>query len=150
MTAVRLLISISVCIVIMAAGLVRVEDRKLTVFAAGSLREALGAIAEDFGAAHKIQIRTEFGPSGRMRERIARGEQADLFASADIGHARTLVEQGRATVMVMFDQSACIHSGLTPADPVSYDLKVSKLIYPRCYAFEILRVRGSRRLQLCY
>ena len=106
MTAVRLLITISVCIVIMAADLVRAEDRKLTVFAAGSLREALGAIAEDFGAGHKIQIRTEFGPSGRMRERIERGEQADLFASADIGHPRTLVEEGRATVMAMFARNS--------------------------------------------
>jgi hypothetical protein len=35
-----------------------------------------------------------------MRERIEHGEQADLFASADIGHARTLVEQGRATVIL--------------------------------------------------
>ena len=86
--------------------LVRAEDRELTVFAAGSLREAIGAIAEDFGAAHKLQIRTEFGPSGRMRERIERGEQADLFASADIGHARTLVEQGRATVMAMFARNS--------------------------------------------
>ena len=116
----RLLISISVCIVIMAAGLVRAEDSKLTVFAAGSLREALGVIAEDFGAAHKIQIRTEFGPSGRMRERIEHGEQADLFASADIGHARTLVEQGRATVMAMFARnSICVLApeglGLTEA-----------------------------------
>ena len=42
---VRLLITISVCIIIMATGLVRAEDRKLTVFAAGSLCEALGAIA---------------------------------------------------------------------------------------------------------
>jgi molybdate transport system substrate-binding protein len=90
----------------MAADLVRAEDRKLTVFAAGSLREALGAIAEDFGGAHKIQIRTEFGPSGRMRERIERGEQADLFASADIGHARKLVEQGRAIVMAMFARNS--------------------------------------------
>ena len=106
MTAVRLLISISVCIVILVAGLVRAEDHKLTVFAAGSLREALGAIAEDFGAGHKIQIRTEFGPSGRMRERIERGEQADLFASADIGHPRTIVEQGRATVMAMFTRNS--------------------------------------------
>jgi molybdate transport system substrate-binding protein len=76
---VRLLITISVCIIIMATGLVRAEDRKLTVFAAGSLREALGVIAEDFEAAHKIQIRTEFGPSGRLRERIERGEHADLL-----------------------------------------------------------------------
>jgi len=104
----------------MAAGLVRAEDSKLTVFAAGSLREALGVIAEDFGAAHKIRIWTEFGPSGRMRERIEHGEQADLFASADIGHARTLVEQGRATVMAMFARnSICVLApeglGLTEA-----------------------------------
>jgi ABC-type molybdate transport system substrate-binding protein len=58
MTAVRLLITISVCIVIMATDLVRAEDCKLIVFAAGSLREAIVAIAEDFGAAHKIQIQT--------------------------------------------------------------------------------------------
>jgi len=103
---VRLLVTISVCIVIMAVDLVRAEDRKLTVFAAGSLREALGAIAQDFGAAHQIQVRTEFGPSGRMRERIERGERTDLFASADIGHARTLVEQGRATVMAMFARNS--------------------------------------------
>jgi molybdate transport system substrate-binding protein len=119
-SAVRLLIGISVCVVIMAVGLVRAEDRELTVFAAGSLREAIGAIAEDFGAAHKLQIRTEFGPSGRMRERIEHGEQADLFASADIGHARTLVEQGRATVMAMFARnSICVLApeglGLTEA-----------------------------------
>jgi ABC-type molybdate transport system substrate-binding protein len=109
---VRLLISLSLCVVILAADLVRAEDRKLTVFAAGSLREALGAIAEDFGAVHKLQIRTEFGPSGRMRERIERGEQVDLFASADIGHARTLVEQGRATAMVMFARNSIC--GLAP------------------------------------
>jgi ABC-type molybdate transport system substrate-binding protein len=100
------LITVSVCIVIIAAGLVHAEERKLTVFAAGSLREAIGAIAEDFGAAHKIQIQTEFGPSGRMRGRIEHGEQADLFASADIGHARVLVEQGRATVMAMFARNS--------------------------------------------
>jgi molybdate transport system substrate-binding protein len=105
-TAVRLLIGVSVAVVMMAAGLVHAEERELTVFAAGSLREAIGAIAEDFGAAHKLQIRTEFGPSGRMRERIERGEQADLFASADIGHARTLVEQGRAAVMAMFARNS--------------------------------------------
>jgi molybdate transport system substrate-binding protein len=106
MSAVRRLIGISVCVVIMAAGLVRAEDRELTAFAAGSLREALGVIAEDFGAVHKIRIRTEFGPSGRLRERIERGEHADLFASADIGHARTLVEQGRATVIAMFARNS--------------------------------------------
>jgi hypothetical protein len=41
----HLVIGISVCVVIMTAGLVRAEDRKLTVFAAGSLRDARGATA---------------------------------------------------------------------------------------------------------
>lgn len=107
----RLLITVSICIAIMAADLARAEDCKLIVFAAGSLRETIGAIAKDFGAAHKIQIQTEFGPSGRMRERIEHGEQADLFASADIGHARTLVEEGRATVMVMFARNSILRAG---------------------------------------
>jgi molybdate transport system substrate-binding protein len=94
---------------IIAADPGHAEDRGLTVFAAGSLREAFGAIARDFGIAHQIQIRTEFGPSGRMRERIEHGERTDLFASADIGHARTLVANGLATVMAMFARnSICV------------------------------------------
>ena len=104
----RLLV-ISVGLVMLIAHSVRGEERGLTVFAAGSLREAFGVIALNFGAAHKIQIRTEFGPSGRMRERIEHGEQADLFASADIGHARILVEHDLAGVMVMFARnSVCV------------------------------------------
>jgi ABC-type molybdate transport system substrate-binding protein len=102
---------------------IHAEDRVLTVFAAGSLREAFSAIAKDFGAAHKIQIRTEFGPSGRMRERIEHGERPDLLASADIGHARTLVEGGRAVLMAMFARnSICVLApeqlGLTDATVV--------------------------------
>jgi molybdate transport system substrate-binding protein len=97
---------ISIALVMLMAHGVRAEDRGLTVFGAGSLREAFGAIAQDFGAAHKIQVRTEFGPSGRMRERIERGERVDLFASADIGHARTLVEHDLAAVMAMFARNS--------------------------------------------
>jgi molybdate transport system substrate-binding protein len=88
---------------IMTGAAVGAEDREgLTVFGAGSLREALSEITRNFGAAHGLQIRAEFGPSGRMRERIERGERVDLFGSADIGHARAIVEHGFASVMVMF------------------------------------------------
>lgn len=75
---------------------------ELVVYGAGSLREAVGEIARAYGAAHGVEIRTEFGPSGRMRERIERGERVDLFTSADIGHARKLVTDGRASAMAMF------------------------------------------------
>ena len=48
-----------------------------------------------------------------MRERIEKGEHVDVFASADIGHARKLVEDGRATVMLMFARNTvCV---LSPA-----------------------------------
>ena len=81
----------------------------LVVYGAGSLREAVGQVAENWGAKHGIAVRTEFGPSGRMRERIERGEPVDLFTSADIGHAAKLVADGRAQVMAMFARnSLCV------------------------------------------
>jgi molybdate transport system substrate-binding protein len=79
---------------------VRADD--LVVYGAGSLREAIGQIATEFGHSHGVAVTTQFGPSGRMRERIEKGERVDLFASADVGHARKLVEEGRASVMAVF------------------------------------------------
>ena len=74
----------------------------LVVYGAGSLREAIGQIASEFGRDRGLTVKTQFGPSGRMRERIEKGEHVDLFTSADVGHARKLVEDGRATVMALF------------------------------------------------
>lgn len=99
----RITAGLSLVIAIMIVNSVRAENSgEITVFAAGSLREALGEIARNFGDVRGVEIRTEFGPSGRMRERIEHGERVDLFASADVGHAHTLVEQGRASVMAVF------------------------------------------------
>jgi molybdate transport system substrate-binding protein len=74
----------------------------LVVYGAGSLRAAIGQIASEFGHDHGLTVKTQFGPSGRMRERIEKGEHVDLFASADVGHARKLVDDGRASVMALF------------------------------------------------
>jgi molybdate transport system substrate-binding protein len=84
----------------MMSSIARADD--LVVYGAGSLREAIGQIASEFGRARGLTIRTEFGPSGRMRERIEKGEHVDLFTSADVGHARKLVDEGRASVMAVF------------------------------------------------
>jgi ABC-type molybdate transport system substrate-binding protein len=86
---------------------------ELVVYGAGSLREAIGQIAKEFGDSHGLAIATQFGPSGRMRERIEHGERVDLFASADVGHARKLVEEGKASVMAVFTRNTvCL---LSPA-----------------------------------
>jgi ABC-type molybdate transport system substrate-binding protein len=62
-------------------------------------------IAADYQTAHGVTVRTEFGPSGLMRERIEKGERVDLFASADMGHPLKLRQQGRATTVAMFTRN---------------------------------------------
>src|SRR5215471_15330355 len=74
-------------------------SEELVLFGAGSLREVITQIAADYQAKYGGTVRTEFGPSGLMRERIERGERVDLFASADMGHPLKLREQGRATTV---------------------------------------------------
>lgn len=92
----------------MAGGL-RAEE--LVLYCASSLREAIGQIAAEFGASHGLKVKTQFGPSGRMRERIERGEHANLFTSADVGHARKLVRDGRASRTAVFVRNtACVLS----------------------------------------
>ena len=76
------------------------------LYGAGSLREAMTEMAELFKAEHKLTVRTQFAASGRMRERIEAGEAVDVFTSADIGHPRKLVTDGRAKSMVMFARNA--------------------------------------------
>jgi len=96
-----------------------VRAEELVFFGAGSLREVMTGIVHDFAQLHGVQIRTEFGPSGRMHERIEHGERADVFASADVGHPRKLVEDGRAQVMAVFaTNTLCLLApqrlGITP------------------------------------
>src|SRR5688572_417888 len=59
-------------------------------------------IATDYQILYSVAVRTAFGPSGLMQERIEKGERVDLFASADIGHPLKLRKQGRVTTVVMF------------------------------------------------
>lgn len=57
------------------------------LYGASSLREAMTEMAATFGRERRVTVRTQFGASGRMRERIEAGDKVDVFTSADIGHA---------------------------------------------------------------
>ncbi len=70
--------------------------------AAGSLRAALTEAAQAFTAATGVAVAPVFGASGLLRERIAAGEAAEVFASADLGHPRALAEAGLAGPVVLF------------------------------------------------
>ena len=69
-------------------------DTAVQVYAAGSLRGALTEIAKDYEARTGQKIALTFGASGLLRERIEKGEGAQLFASADTDHPQRLARQG--------------------------------------------------------
>jgi molybdate transport system substrate-binding protein len=71
------------------------------IFSAGSLREVWNEVATQAAPALGIEVKTNFGGSGLMRERIEKGETPDLFTSADLGSPRKLESQGRTVVPVV-------------------------------------------------
>lgn len=68
------------------------------IFAAGSLRGVVGELAQEAGPALGIEVKSSFGGSGMMRERIEKGETPDLFLSADVGSPQKLAAAGRTIV----------------------------------------------------
>ncbi len=74
----------------------------LRVYAAGSLTGAFNALLQAFGTPPGTAARPTYGPSGLLRERLERGEPADLFASADMGQPQRLADAGRGTPVVLF------------------------------------------------
>ncbi len=47
-------------------------------------------------------VNATYGASGLLRERIEKGEPADVFASADVGNPQALARAGRAAAPVVF------------------------------------------------
>ena len=84
-----------------AAPLTQAAQETVEVFSAGSLREVWNEVAREAAPALGIGVRTSFGGSGVMRERIEKGEKPDLFTSADLGSPRKLQSQGRTVVPVV-------------------------------------------------
>jgi len=70
--------------------------------AAGSLRAALTEVAQAFTAASGIPVKPAFGASGLLRERIEKGERAEVFASSDLGNPLALAQAARTGPVVLF------------------------------------------------
>ncbi|NVO04804.1 MAG: molybdate ABC transporter substrate-binding protein [Rhodoferax sp.] len=80
----------------------------IAVFAAGSLRQALTEIADSYQARTGQPLALTFGASGLLRERIEKGEQAQLFASADTEHPQRLAAAGQwQTPRALVQNSLC-------------------------------------------
>jgi molybdate transport system substrate-binding protein len=74
----------------------------IEVFSAGSLREALTAIAVDYEAMTGRKLALTFGASGLLRERLETGAVADVFTSADMGHPQRLFQGAGWQAPVVF------------------------------------------------
>ena len=75
-------------------------------YAAGSLREAFTEIARQHEARTGQPVALTFGASGLLRERIEKGEPAQVFASADTDHPQRLVARGGWQPATVFTRNA--------------------------------------------
>jgi molybdenum ABC transporter molybdate-binding protein len=79
---------------------------QIAVYAAGSLREALTEIATQWQARGGAPVALTFGASGLLRERIEKGEPAQVFASADTEHPQRLAAAGHWRAPMVFTRNA--------------------------------------------
>src|SRR5258708_22359598 len=70
--------------------------------AAGSLRTALTDVAAAFETATGVGVQAKFGPSGVLKDEIAGGAPADVFASANMEHPQALAQAKRSGPVVLF------------------------------------------------
>ena len=94
------------------------------LFAAGSLREPLTEIAREGS-----QVETRFGASGLLRDEIAAKGGADVFASANMEHPRSLAEAGRSGPAVLFARNRLCALARPNLDATSADV-VDRMLDP--------------------
>ncbi len=95
-------------------------EAPLRVYAAGSLREPLTEVARLYEAGTGIKTVLTLGASGLLRERIEKGEAAQVFASADIQHPESLAAAGtmwQAPVRMVSNKLCALTSPAVNARP---------------------------------
>jgi ABC-type molybdate transport system substrate-binding protein len=93
------------------------------VYAAGSLAAPLTQAIRVAGFAATDIADPIFGPSGGLRERIEKGEAADLYLAANMEHPRALAQQRPKALVIPFARNnLCLISrdavGLTQANAI--------------------------------
>jgi ABC-type molybdate transport system substrate-binding protein len=84
--------------------------------AAGSLRGALTEVSNAFEKSSGVKVVAKYGPSGLLRDEIAGGARAEVFASANMQHPAALTKAGKAGPVVLFARNrlcALVKPGLT-------------------------------------
>jgi molybdenum ABC transporter molybdate-binding protein len=95
-------------------------EELVLLHAAGSLRGALTDVATSFEGRGGPKVHAQFGASGLLKDEIAAGAKAEVFASANMEHPQALVDAKRSSSAVLFARNrlcALVRPGLavTPA-----------------------------------
>jgi molybdenum ABC transporter molybdate-binding protein len=95
-----MVVRLSAALAIMTAP--AMAEEAVLLHAAGSLRAALSDIARDFEAAGGGKVQAKFGASGLLKDEIAGGAKAEVFASANMEHPQALARAKRSGPVVLF------------------------------------------------
>jgi molybdate transport system substrate-binding protein len=77
------------------------------LLAAGSLKAAMTDIGNAFSDMSGVPVKAGFGASGLLRERIASGEEADVFASANLEHPQAIAKERGLEVRAFARNTLC-------------------------------------------
>jgi molybdate transport system substrate-binding protein len=120
--------------------------------AAGSLRAALTEVGKAFETTGGVPVQAKFGPSGLLKDEIAGGAKAEVFASANMEHPFALAATKLSGPVVLFARNrlcALVRPGLAVGSAALLDRMLDPQIKlatstPRSdpagdYAWEVFR-----------
>jgi molybdate transport system substrate-binding protein len=133
-------------------------EETVLLHAAGSLRAALSEVAKDFEAAGLGTVQPKFGASGLLKDEIAAGAKAEVFASANMEHPQALATEKRSGPVVLFARNrlcALARPGLAVTSASLLDRMLDSSVKlgtstPKAdpsgdYAWEVFRKASSSR-----
>jgi molybdate transport system substrate-binding protein len=129
-----------------------VASDAVLLHAAGSLRGALTEVSQSFEKSSQLKVQAKFGASGLLRDEIAAGARAEVFASANMEHPQALAAANKSGPVVLFVRNklcALVRPGLV----VTSDTLLDRMLDPDIklgtstpkadpsgdYAFEVFR-----------
>ncbi|ASL43122.1 Molybdate-binding periplasmic protein [Burkholderia sp. AD24] len=101
-----LLRTLLLSVLIMSTGLATAQQAPavpaITIYTAGSMSGALGAITRQYTSETGQPIELVSGPAGMLLDKIEHSGKADLFVSANMAHPQRLSAEGKAAPTVVF------------------------------------------------
>jgi ABC-type molybdate transport system substrate-binding protein len=105
------------------------QTTPLRVYAAGSTRGVLAAIADDYTKATGQRFELTFGPAGLLLNRIRNEGGADIYVSANMAHPQRLFAEGVGTRPVIFARNRLCVTGRADLG-LTQETLLDKLLQP--------------------